>query len=182
MKIFLLIFTVFFISGCNQFDTGILENNSIKLYGYEKNKDCSRDDCKLDKNSEILFLINPNNQTITYKLKEPFVIEKKSTAFVSSYGYLKDCKIVSKKDFSCEEISSDDGVFNVNKQIYDLKTEKFIDKKNAFSEFNYIGSSLTVHYIADIFPFTRSSLEVLDKYSYAIFIFGFFVIIGCITN
>lgn len=177
MKIILLFLTLILLTACNPNDAGIFEQNRIKLYGYENKEDCSSDKCLFDKSSQILLLINSNNQTITYKQADTFTIDKKDF-HVTSYGYLKDCKIISAENFQCNELSSDDGLVTVNKGSHDWKTNAFTPNKNEFTKFTFIGSSTLIHHIVNVVPMKNNHVEMLDKYSYVIFIITFLAVMG----
>ncbi len=178
MKIILcFVFCFFVLAGCN-FES----DNAIVTYGYEKKSDCNDKDCHLFNAAKIILYVNPEHQEVTFKLIQHS--QNLKDVRLTSFESLKNCKVVSKKDFKCDELESDEGtIFSSTSMLRQLRAKydlepKLATKDDAFSKYEVINGSEVVYYASKLVSLSKENIETIDNYGTYILIFLFLGLTG----
>ncbi|MCQ8130154.1 hypothetical protein [Methylomonas rivi] len=170
MKI-ILCFVFIALAGCN------LEIDSlIETYGYEKKSDCNKENCLFNA-AKIILYVSPEHQSVTYKLIQNSQ-ELKNVVSITSYDSLKNCKVVSNKDFNCDDLESDDGVISGSNFRVDMSTNSIIKKEGTFSKYEAISGSKMVYYVSKLARLSKENIELIDNYGAYILFFLFLSLLG----
>lgn len=167
--------TLFFIvilHGCSEGNIFEYYNGPKTFYAYTKIP-CNTKSCPLKQDAKLILNINPDKQEITYKLISDFSSgDPKFDGWkITSYEALTNCKVISRSDFQCHEISMDDGHLSRVHQ-YDSEANEVPDNSK-FSKFELFNDGYVIHLITKFTNLNKDNIEILDKWGLLIVILLF---------
>lgn len=167
MTKFLFLLFVILLSGCNEGNIFDYYSGPKTFYAYTKIP-CDKKSCPLKQDAELLLNINSDKQEVTYKLISEFSggDPKFDGWKITSYEVLTNCKVISRSDFQCHELSMDDGHLSFVRQ-YDVEAKEIL-KDSKFSKFELFNDGYIIHLITKSTNLTKDNIEIIDKWGFLI--------------
>lgn len=177
---YLILFISIFQLGCTYPKLSVESSNPvIKAYGYEKDAACTNKNCRYIKTSKILLNIDTQQNQVSYHIEKALKGDWEVKQLYD--GKLTNCNVISKHDFNCDELKSEDDQLSIPIHIdYQTKQQKEIIEP--FSKYLYISDSYLAQAFSYIDFLNSSTAQAIENYSFIIYIIIGLLILAAITK
>ena len=154
-------------------------NPVIKAYGYEKKATCKDMNCQYTKTSKILLNIDTQQNQVTYHIEKAVKGNWKVKQLYD--GKLTNCNVISKHDFNCDELRSNDALISMPIHI-DYQTHQQKKIGEPFSKYVYVSDSYLAQAFSSVDLLNTSISEAIENYSFIIYIIIGLLIIAAMNK